>query len=128
MTDQYLLFGGSEPLESREFTLVSVAVDLLGERIQKRPISPRWRGLCPFHQERTPSFYLEPQWDRFKCYGCGRAGGPIMLALDLAGDPTQYLAKYRLDLDDMCAAIETEKKRFGRIESTDQLLILSIYP
>lgn len=34
----------------------------------------RWKGLCPFHQEKTPSFFVFPDSARFKCFGCGAAG------------------------------------------------------
>jgi hypothetical protein len=40
-------------------------------------------GLCPFHQEKTPSFYIYPQSNIFKCYGCGQGGGPIKLVMSL---------------------------------------------
>jgi DNA primase len=36
-----------------------------------------WRGLCPFHQERTPSFFIMPGDERFRCFGCGVAGDVI---------------------------------------------------
>ena len=36
-----------------------------------------WKGLCPFHNERTPSFTVNPQRQIYKCFGCGAGGGPI---------------------------------------------------
>src|SRR5262249_16109124 len=35
------------------------------------------RGLCPFHQEKTPSFYFTPDRGTFKCFGCGEGGDAI---------------------------------------------------
>jgi DNA primase len=40
-----------------------------------------WKALCPFHQERTPSFTVNPQRQIFKCFGCGAGGGPIRFVM-----------------------------------------------
>jgi len=37
----------------------------------------RYVGLCPFHEERSPSFNVLPRKKRWKCYGCGSSGGAI---------------------------------------------------
>jgi DNA primase len=36
----------------------------------------RWKGLCPFHQEKTPSFYVDEEKGLFHCFGC-KAGGDL---------------------------------------------------
>jgi DNA primase len=40
-----------------------------------------WKALCPFHNERTPSFTVNPQRGMFKCFGCGAGGGPIRFVM-----------------------------------------------
>jgi DNA primase len=49
-------------------------VDLVGERVQLKRSGSSWRGLCPFHTEKTPSFYVNPQRGRYTCFGCQAAG------------------------------------------------------
>ena len=46
-----------------------------------RPLSRgRWMGLCPLHEDRKPSFLVDPHKDLFYCYGCGRGGDVIRFA------------------------------------------------
>src|SRR3954467_1676007 len=42
-----------------------------------RKSGSRYTGLCPFHQERTPSFGVSPERGTFKCFGCGEGGDAI---------------------------------------------------
>jgi DNA primase len=49
---------------------------LLSDYVVLRPSGRRLRGLCPFHQEKTPSFYVDPQSQLFYCFGC-QTGGDI---------------------------------------------------
>lgn len=65
-------------MKNANFERVKAAADLevvvrhLAPDADLKPAGPRWRGLCPFHGEKTPSFFV--QGDRFKCYGCERGG------------------------------------------------------
>jgi DNA primase len=49
-------------------------VSLIGESVPLRKMGAAWKGLCPFHQERTPSFNVNPDKGIFKCFGCGQGG------------------------------------------------------
>jgi DNA primase len=42
-----------------------------------------WKGLCPFHDERTPSFHVRPQVGTYHCFGCGESGDVISFVMKL---------------------------------------------
>ena len=50
---------------------------VVGEHVSLRRVGSAWVGLCPFHAEKTPSFNVNPERGRFKCYGCGAGGDAI---------------------------------------------------
>jgi len=60
----------------------------------------KWKGLCPIHKEKTPSFHVDPELGFFKCFGCGAGGDAIKLHMQLTGD-------------DFPAAMEALARRFG---------------
>ncbi len=50
---------------------------IVGESVKLRRAGSEWRGLCPFHGERTPSFFIFDGGRRFHCFGCGASGDVI---------------------------------------------------
>ena len=48
--------------------------DVVGETVQLKKAGSTFKGLCPFHGEKTPSFTVTPARDSWKCFGCGEGG------------------------------------------------------
>ena len=57
-------------------------VDLVGGYVTLKRAGANFKGLCPFHQEKTPSFNVHPARQSFKCFGCG-AGGDVFTFVQL---------------------------------------------
>src|SRR5438874_3271751 len=52
-------------------------VELVGARTDLRRVGSRHTGLCPFHDERTPSFSVNAEHKLYHCFGCGASGDAI---------------------------------------------------
>jgi len=49
-------------------------LEIVGEQVQLRKAGTTYKGLCPFHGEKTPSFVVTPARDSWHCFGCGEGG------------------------------------------------------
>lgn len=49
-------------------------VDIISEYVHLKPAGKGFKGLCPFHEEKTPSFMVSPEKQLFHCFGCGEGG------------------------------------------------------
>ena len=57
-------------------------VDVVSEFVSLRRSGPNYKGLCPFHNERTPSFFVSPSRGICHCFSCGRGGTPINFIME----------------------------------------------
>ena len=72
---------------------------LVEDYVRLRKAGGTYKGLCPFHQEKTPSFTVSPARGTFKCFGCGEGG-----------DAISFVEK--MEQVDFVGAIESLAKRF----------------
>ena len=75
-------------------------VEVIGEHTRLRKGGRSWKGLCPFHQERTPSFTVDREKGLYHCFGCGAGGDVIHFVRQMD----------RLDFPE---AVESLADRFG---------------
>ncbi len=62
------------PETIEQVTAASNIVDVIGSYFPLQRAGTEFRALCPFHQEKTPSFYVNPDKQTFYCFGCQRGG------------------------------------------------------
>jgi DNA primase len=49
-------------------------VDVVGTYVALHPAGPKFKGLCPFHNDHRPSFTVDPHWQNYRCWSCGKSG------------------------------------------------------
>lgn len=89
-----------KPICIRDLKLRVNIADVVARVVTLRKAGARLKGLCPFHQEKTPSFNVDPDKGFFKCFGCGKAGDVISFVRE-----TEQLS--------FSEAVETLGQRFG---------------
>lgn len=81
-------------------------VDLVAPYVALKRAGKRWQGLCPFHEEKSASFYVTPETGRYKCFGCGEGGDCFDFVMRKQGlDFVEALRKLAADV-----GIELERR------------------
>ena len=57
-------------------------VDVIGNYVELKKNGSNFKGLCPFHDEKTPSFIVSPSKQFYKCFGCGAGGDAIKFLME----------------------------------------------
>ena len=94
-------------------------VGLVGSRTDLRRVGSRWVGLCPFHEERTPSFSVNAEQGLYHCFGCGEGGDAISFVreteqLDFAEAVELLAERFNVELKREREDPEEEERRRRR--------------
>ncbi|MFO7892358.1 MAG: DNA primase [Longimicrobiales bacterium] len=60
-------------------------VEIIGEHVDLKRSGKEFKALCPFHNEKTPSFYVVPAKGFYKCFGCGESGDVFSFLMEYVG-------------------------------------------
>jgi DNA primase len=97
---------------------------LVEDSVRLRKAGGTYKGLCPFHQERTPSFTVTPARGTFKCFGCGEGGDAIAFVekienVDFVG-AIEFLAQrfgIELEYEEISPEADRERRRRERLHT-----------
>ncbi len=108
----------------REVVAAADMVEVVSGRTSLRKAGARYSGRCPFHEERTPSFSVNPADKLYHCFGCGKGGDVITFVretenLDFA-EAVEWLAerfRVTIEYEETSPQLEESRKRRDRLHA-----------
>ena len=94
-------------------------VEVVGEFVTLRKAGANYKGLCPFHNEKTPSFIVSPARNTCHCFGCGKGGTPISFIMEheqmTYPEALRWLAnKYHIEIQERELTDEEKREQSER--------------
>lgn len=94
-------------------------VDVVGEFVTLRKSGANYKGLCPFHNEKTPSFYVSPARGTCHCFGCGKGGNAVSFVMEhetmTYPEALRWLAnKYHIEIKERELSDEEKREQSER--------------
>ncbi|MGB4844932.1 MAG: DNA primase [Ferruginibacter sp.] len=101
-------------------------VEIVGSFVKLKKRGSNYLGLCPFHNEKTPSFTVSPAKEIYKCFGCGRSGNSISFLMEAEKysyvEALRWLAaKYNVEIEES----ETSPEYKQQQQVADSLYIIN---
>ena len=95
-------------------------VSVIGQHVQLKKAGTSWKGLCPFHGEKSPSFNVSPIRRRFHCFGCQKGGDVFNFLMEIEGRSfvevaEQLAARYNIEVPRIEESPELRKARGERV-------------
>jgi DNA primase len=103
-------------------------VDVVQEFVPLKKRGVNYLGLCPFHNEKTPSFTVSPSKEIFKCFGCGKVGNSVNFVMEhehlTYPEALKYLAKkYHIEVVEK----ELSQEELDKQNERESLLVVTAY-
>ncbi|HTQ27253.1 MAG TPA: DNA primase [Puia sp.] len=100
--------------------------EIIGGFVRLKKRGANYLGLCPFHNERTPSFTVSPSKEIYKCFGCGRSGNAISFLMEHEKysyvEALRWLAnKYNIEIEETELSPELKQQQ----QAADSLYIIN---
>lgn len=97
-------------------------VEVVGDFVNLKKSGSIYKGNCPFHQEKTPSFVVNPNKNIFKCFGCGKGGDAINFIMEHEKfsypEALKFLAnKYQIEIEESYTQTEENKAEQAQVDS-----------
>ncbi|MEG1503998.1 MAG: DNA primase [Enterococcus sp.] len=106
--------------EVREKTNI---VEVIGQYVQLKKSGKNYLGLCPFHEEKTPSFSVAEDKQIFHCFGCGKGGNVYTFLQELEGITFPEAVKKVADIEQIPLAIDIATEPISQTSTGQQQLI-----
>ena len=102
--------------------------EVVGDFVNLKKRGANMLGLCPFHNEKTPSFTVSPAKNIYKCFGCGKGGDPVNFIMEHESvsypESLKYLAeKYGIEVEET----QTSQAHKEEQQKLDSLYVLNQY-
>jgi len=101
-------------------------IDVVGSFVKLKKRGTNYLGLCPFHNEKTPSFTVSPNKEIYKCFGCGKSGNTISFVMEHEKysyvEALRWLAnRYNIEVEETAQSAEVREQQ----QLADSLYILN---
>jgi DNA primase len=103
-------------------------IDVIGGFVKLKKRGSNYLGLCPFHNEKTPSFTVSPSKELYKCFGCGKAGNTVSFIMEHEKysyvEALKWLAnKYGIEIEE---TFQSDEQR-QQVQMADSLYIVNAF-
>jgi DNA primase len=88
--------------------------------VNLKPAGKYYKGLCPFHTEKTPSFFVKPENDTFTCYGCNKFGDMFTLIQEM--ENISFPEAINFLIEKFNIPVDRSQSRFGSKTKKDEYL------
>src|SRR5699024_5823906 len=99
-------------------------VEVIGQYVQLKKSGKNYLGLCPFHEEKTPSFSVAEDKQIFHCFGCGKGGNVYTFLQELEGISFPEAVKKVADMEQIPLSIEISSEPVNQTSGQQQLIAL----